>query len=197
MNIKPYWPVIIFSTLYLLIGGAYFLVNNNSEFIIYIVVIVAILGGVFASLKYTKFPVWMLWLLSFWGLMHVLGGAVDTSDGVLFAYRIYPFIDFGGDFYILKYDQMVHGYLYGLVAVMAYHSLQTLLHTKKSGFALTLVSVLVSLGISSLNEIMEFLISLKMVNGVGGYENTMLDLCFNFAGALVGVVIYLKFRKKM
>ena len=173
------------------------MVNNNSEFIIYIVVIVAILGGVFASLKYTKFPVWMLWLLSFWGLMHVLGGAVDTSDGVLFAYRIYPFIDFGGDFYILKYDQMVHGYLYGLVAVMAYHSLQTLLHTKKSGFALTLVSVLVSLGISSLNEIMEFLISLKMVNGVGGYENTMLDLCFNFAGALVGVVIYLKFRKKM
>ncbi len=191
MLTKKHYAVLAFSALYLLIGGWYFWRDLNSEFVIYIGVIAVLLGGVFATLSYTRFPVWMLSAFSFWGLLHVLGGAVVIGDHVLFAHRIYPFLDMGGDFYILKYDQVVHFYLYGLVAVMTFHLLRQ--HLAKTGHRrlLALVAILTAVGVSALNEIMEFLISLKMENGVGGYDNTMLDIIANLLGAIVAVVIYL------
>ena len=183
--------LILFNTLYLLAGGIYFLRDLNHEFVIYIAVIIVIIGGVFATVKHTKFPSWMLWALSIWGLMHVLGGAVETRDGVLFAYRIYPFIDQGGEFYILKYDQVVHGYLYGLVSLMAYHVLRVSFKAVGGVFAVSLAAVLIAVGISALNEIMEFLIAISLErNGVGGYDNAMLDFVFNLVGAVVAIVGY-------
>lgn len=189
---KTHIPVIAFSSLYLLAGVIYFARDFNLEFVIYVAVIIAIFAAVFTTLRYTKFPVWMLWLLSVWGLMHVLGGAVETRDGVLFAYRIYPLLDYGGDFYILKYDQVVHAYLYGLVALMSYHTLRVPLGiTKGHTVLVALAATLISLGVSGLNEIMEFLIAVTVErNGVGGYENAMLDLIFNWGGAAVAVVAY-------
>ena len=185
----------VFTLTYLLLGGIYFLQDFNLEFVIYIAVIMAIFGGVLLLHKSVRFPMWMLWMLSVWGLMHVLGGAVPTSDGVLFAHRIYPFLDLGGEFYILKYDQVVHLYLYGLVAVMAHHLIRQQLNISGHNKLMFVLAVLASVGVSALNEIMEFLISIFMVNGVGGYENTMLDICFNLTGALLAVAIYLKFKK--
>jgi hypothetical protein len=197
MLTKQHWYVIAFSALYLIAGGVYFARDLNNEFVIYVAVIVAIFAGVFTTLRTTQFPVWMLWLLSVWGLMHVAGGAVQTSDGVLFAYKIYPFLDYGGDFYILKYDQVVHAYLYGLVAMLAYHTLRVPLQIKGHGFLVALAAVMISLGVSSLNEIMEFLIAMTLErNGVGGYENAMLDFIFNLGGAVVGVLVYQSVVKK-
>jgi hypothetical protein len=190
MLTKQHYYVIAFSALYLIAGGIYFARDFNNEFVIYVAVIVAIFAGVFATLRTTQFPIWMLWLLSVWGLMHVAGGAVSTPDGVLFAYKIYPFIDYGGDFYILKYDQVVHGYLYGLVAMMSYHVLRVPLAIRDHGFLVLLAAVLISVGVSALNEIMEFLIAITLErNGVGGYENAMLDFIFNLSGAVIGVLI--------
>jgi len=158
--------LLIFNALYLALGGLYFASKLNFEFIIYVAVIVLILGGVFASLKYTRFPVWMLWLLSVWGLLHILGGSVQTADGVLFAYRIYPLLDLVTEFYILKYDQFVHFYLYGVVAIMAYHLLADRLDVRKHRTLIFLFAVMSSLGVGGMNEIMEFFISLSMENGV-------------------------------
>ncbi len=192
-----HWYVIAFSALYLFVGGLYFARDFNLEFVIYVGVIVAIFAGVFATLRHTRFPVWMLWLLSVWGLMHVLGGLVETRDGVLFTYRIYPFFDGGGDFFILKYDQVVHFYLYGLVALMSYHALRVPLAVVGSTFLVALSAALISLGVSSLNEIMEFLIAVNLErHGVGGYHNAMLDLIFNGAGAAVAVVVYAVMEKQ-
>ena len=193
---KNHWYIIAFSVLYLLAGGVFFLRDFNNEFVIYVAVIVAIFGGVFATLRATQFPVWMLWLLSVWGLMHVAGGAVQIGDHVLFAHKIYPFLDLGGDFYILKYDQVVHAYLYGLVALMAHHTLRVPLKVTGHVLLVGLAASMISLGISGLNEIMEFLIAVNMEeNGVGGYENAMLDLIFNFSGAVVALGILYVGRK--
>ncbi len=194
---KSLIPVVSFSVLYLIVGGLYFARDLNLEFVIYVAVIVTIFAGVFGTLRWTKFPVWMLWLLSIWGLMHVAGGSVQTSDGVLFAYRIYPFLDLGGDFYILKYDQVVHAYLYGLVALMTYHALRVPLAVKGHGFLVALMAIMASLGVSGMNEIMEFLIAVTVErNGVGGYENAMLDLIFNFSGATLAVLGMVFLSKK-
>lgn len=197
MCAKPYWPIVVFCCSYLLLGGLYFAQDFNLEFVIYIAVIFIIFAGVFATLRYTQFPVWMLWLLSFWGIMHVAGGALPTDDGVLFSYRIYPFLDNGGDFFILKYDQVVHFVLYGLVALMSYHVLRVPLNIKNKTFLVALAAVLLSLGVSSLNEIMEFLIAVNLErNGVGGYENAMLDLIFNFSGALIASIAYADIERR-
>lgn len=195
MENKSLKALIVFTLGYLILGSIYFIQNFNIEFVIYVVVIVIILGGVLVTLPKTKFPIWMLWLLSVWGLMHVLGGAVETPDGVLFAYRIFPLIDNGGEFYILKYDQVVHGYLYGVVAIMSHYLLRTKLMVSGHNITVFLFAVLAALGISSLNEIMEFIISMNMQNGVGGYDNTMLDMCFNLGGALVATWVYLSMKK--
>lgn len=180
----------IFTVGYLGFGAVTFMGSGNAEFIIYVAVIVGIFAGTLLLHRVVQFPVWMLWLLSIWGLMHILGGAVRIDDHVLFAHHIYPFIDRGGEFYILKYDQVVHGYLYGLVALMAHHAIAQYYRLPHRGWMLALIAVLVSLGISGLNEIMEFFISLTMENGVGGYDNTMLDMCFNLTGAIVAVGLY-------
>ena len=193
------WALWIFNATYLFWGGAYFLQDLNFEFVIYVAVIVVIIGSVLLTAHKTEFPAWQLWLLSIWGVMHVLGGTVMIDGGVLFGYHIYPLLDLGGDFYILKYDQVVHAYLYGLVAVMAFFQLRRMA-AASSIVTLLFISVLISEGISALNEIMEFLIAVSIEeNGVGGYENAMLDLMFNLGGALVAAGLYagvIKLREK-
>jgi len=197
MRTSPLTPLIAFNALYITLGGIYFWRDLNSEFIIYIAVIVALVGGVIATTHYTRFPSWMLWLFSIWGLMHVLGGMIETRDGVLFAYRIYPFLDLGGEFYILKYDQVVHAYLYGLVALMSHHVIRNVFGVVGHTFLVLLAAVLISVGISGLNEIMEFLISVNIEdNGVGGYVNTMLDMIFNLGGAVLATLFYTAMRSR-
>ncbi len=191
MLTKSHYLILAFNFLYLALGGLYFLRELNSEFVIYILVIAILLAGVFGTLKTTQFPYWILWAFSLWGLMHVLGGAVVIGDHVLFAHRIYPLLDWGGDFYILKYDQVVHGYLYGLVALMAYHVLRNSFGIVRRTWGVALAAVLISVGVSALNEIMEFGISLTVQNGVGGYDNTMLDFVFNLGGACSAMTFYL------
>jgi uncharacterized membrane protein YjdF len=191
------WALWIFNATYLFWGGAFFLQDLNLEFIIYVAVIVVIIGGVLLTAHRTEFPSWQLWLLSVWGLLHVLGGAVTVDGGVLFGYRIYPFLDLGGDFYILKYDQVVHFYLYGVVAAMAYHLLRNSLVLKAHTGLVAVFAIMTSVGVSALNEIMEFLIAVTVErNGVGGYENAMIDLIFNLAGAVIAIGFYILISKE-
>jgi len=194
-NNQSFTALKIFTGLYLLLGGAFFVQNLDFEFIAYVVVLLGIFSGVLWLQKSAHFPSWLLWLLSFWGLLHILGGSIPTTDGVLFAYRIYPLLDLGGEFYILKYDQVVHAYLYGVVAVMSYHLIRHKLLSQGQNTLVFLLAVMTSLGVSGLNEIMEFFISLTVQNGVGGYHNTMLDMCFNLAGALLATWAYVKLKR--
>jgi putative membrane protein len=190
--IKPQLAVLAFTVLYLVIGGFYFLQDSNLEFVIYVGVIVAVFAVLFGTLKTTKFPTYILWLISIWGLMHILGGSVQTPDGVLFAYRIHPFLDLGGDFYILKYDQVVHGYLYGVMTLVFVHLIRVPLRAAGPVWIVFITAIMASMGVSAMNEIMEFFIAVTLErNGVGGYENAMLDLVFNCAGAIVALAILL------
>ena len=186
------YRVIAFSLIYLLLGGLYFLKDLNFEFVIYVGVIAAAFLLLFGTLHITRFPTYLLWLISFWGILHILGGSVPTEDGVLFAYRIYPFLDYGGEFYVLKYDQVVHAYLYGVMSLVFLHLIRRTLLADGRLWIIVLVAVMASMGVSAMNEIMEFLIAINLEqNGVGGYENAMLDLMFNFAGAAVAPALLL------
>jgi putative membrane protein len=177
--------------LYLLYFGQHYVSALNYEFIAYAGLIVVIMALLYGTLSITRFPLYVVAGLSIWGLLHMMGGSVMTSDGVLYAWKMYPFFDGGSEFYILKFDQLVHAGLYGVVALMFLHLLREVLGIKTHVAFIAVVAMLASAGFSIINEIIEFAAVVALPEtGVGGYYNTVLDLIFNFAGAAGAVVGY-------
>ena len=112
-----------------------------------------------------------------------------VSDGVLYAWRIYPVYAGGGEFFILKFDQVVHGYLYAVVGLLFLHLLREYFGNQHSQILVGFIAVMAALGVSGVNELIEFIAVLTVPdNGVGGYFNLMLDMVFNFAGAMLAVL---------
>ena len=122
----------------------------------------------------------ILWGLSIWGFVHMLGGSLMTSDGVLYAWRIFPFIVGEGGMYILKFDQVVHFYGFGITALVAHHLISLNWKNNGSKKLLYLFPVLISAGFGVLNEIIEFASFLIWPDTwVGDFYNVSLDLVFN------------------
>lgn len=187
--------VLIFTLLYTVGAGGYFALQGNFEFLWYVLVMALIAGIIGATLPKTQFPDWVLWLLSIWGLLHMAGGGVPVGDSVLYRYMVWPIFDGGGDFVFFKYDQLVHAYGFG-VAALATQSILSRTMASTSGFWIAFTAALVSMGLSVVNEIVEFVaVIIAPDTGVGDFYNLELDLVFNTLGAIVAVLLYQLIRK--
>ncbi len=187
--------VLAFTLLYTFGAGAWFAVRGNFEFIWYIVVMLMIVGLVGATLRKTQFPDWVLWLLSIWGLLHMAGGGVPVGDSVLYRYMIWPVFNGGGDFVLFKFDQLVHAYGFGVAALAAYTILSRSM-VGSSTFAVSFTAILVSMGLSVVNEIVEFIaVIVAPDTGVGDFYNLELDLVFNTLGAIMAIALYQILKK--
>ena len=187
--------VLIFTVLYTAAFSVYFIADFNIEFIAYIGVNVFIFTLLFTTLDKTRIPVSILAGLSFWGLLHMMGGSVQTADGVLYDWKMLPFFDGGGELYILKFDQFVHGYLYAVVALLFLHLLRNYFLNRHSQILVGFIAVTASIGVGAINEMIEFIAVLTVPDtGVGGYFNTVLDIVFNFIGALLAVLGFYLFQ---
>jgi len=168
----------------------HYLQAANYEFLAYAGSIAMIIVLLYGTLRWSRFPTYIILGITIWGLMHMLGGSVQTTDGVLYAYRIYPFFDGGGEFYVLKMDQVIHAYLYGVVGLMFLHLLREVIGIKTHSVLVAVIAVFAAAGFSIINEIIEFWAAVNIPdNGVGGYHNTVLDMIFNLGGALVAVTL--------
>tara|TARA_B100002051_G_C16743519_1_gene645869 strand:+ start:1063 stop:1662 length:600 start_codon:yes stop_codon:yes gene_type:complete len=175
----------------------YYLQAADYEFLAYAGTIAVVTALLFGTLKWSRFSNGIILGVTIWGLLHMLGGSVMTADGVLYAWRIFPFFDGGGEFYILKFDQVVHAFLYGIVGLMFYHLLREVVGVKTHTLLVAAVAIFAGAGFSIINEIIEFLAAVNIPNtGVGGYHNTVLDMIFNLAGALIAVVIKVGIDKR-
>ena len=98
----------------------YYLQALNYEFFAYAITIAVVTVALFSTLKWTRFPNGIIVGVTIWGLMHMLGGSIMTADGVLYAWRILPIFDGGGEFYILKFDDLKKHIVFALpfVAIM-------------------------------------------------------------------------------
>lgn len=183
---------LLFSNILLVVGfGMYYLKSFNYEFVAYAGTIAVVTAVLFGTLRYTKFSTLILAGMTLWGLLHMLGGSVMVESGVLYTYRIYPFFDGGGDFYVLKMDQVIHAFLYGVFGLMFLHVLREIIGIKTHRVLIAAIAVFAAAGFSILNEIVEFTMAVTLPEtGVGGYENTVLDLIFNLCGALLAVSVY-------
>lgn len=189
---KKYLGPILFALTYVIAFATYYFSKGDWEFLWYIVVLVFFLVLIIGTIKYTKLSLISVWGLCIWGLLHMIGGGVVFSGDVLYAWKILPVYDAGGEFFILKFDQVVHTFGFAVATLVMYEIISS--RWKNGGRFLIFVAILSGMGLGVINEIAEFIAVLAFPEtGVGGYYNTLLDLVFNTVGAgLVGIFLYLK-----
>jgi len=183
--------VVIFTLVYLAVSIVAAVVTRNREFIFYIVVMCILMVAVAAVHRRVGFGSGVLWGLSVWGLLHMAGGMipvpaswpVNGPQRVLYSWWLVP--------NLLKYDQIVHAYGFGLTTLACWQGLQVLVagagHTNLPPTlgGLTLCAA-AAMGFGALNEVVEFMATLLVPEtNVGGYVNTGWDLVSNTVGALL------------
>jgi hypothetical protein len=179
----------IFTASYITVFTVWFLSIGNLEFIIYVITMVALVLLVAISLRKAEFPLAMLWALSFWGLAHMAGGGLPVGEAVLYNLELFPIIE-TERLFILKYDQLVHAYGFGITAWMLHHLLTRSFPPICGTVTALVYPALASMGLGAVNEMIEFSAVLAVPDtNVGGYVNTALDLCFNALGAILTMAV--------
>src|SRR3989344_1745603 len=188
MNLKrSHWYLIAFNLLYLSAFSIYYASINNYEFLTYIAVILIIGFITLLTLKKSKLDLLALWGLSLWGLLHMAGGGIKINGSSLYSQHLINIVDKGGQFFILKMDQLIHFYGFAVAAIIVYQLVQP--HIKSKSLAI-FVAWIGSMGLGALNEVIEFVAFVSLANtGVGDIYNTGLDLIFNLFGALAGALV--------
>src|SRR5262249_23428925 len=178
------WPrgVIAFTLLYMLASIAGAIGAGNREFIFYIAVMCVLIGAVGAVHRRVEFSGGVLWGLSLWGLAHMAGGLlpvpaswpINGEHRVLYSWWLVP--------NLLKYDQIVHAFGFGMTTVVCWEGLQSLVRgitqseLRPSAGALTLCAA-AGMGFGALNEVVEVVATLLVPEtNVGGYVYTGRDL---------------------
>jgi len=192
---KGEWFLILFNLAYILGFTAYYVAIRNFEFLWYVAVLVFFFALIISTIKRSKFDYIILWSLSLWGLMHMAGGGVVVAGDVLYAFPLIP-IAGSGDLFILKYDQFVHFFGFGVATLVVHHLLKPYLNEKTNWKVVYPILVVAGAGLGVLNEIVEFVAVLVFSEtGVGGYANMALDLVFNTLGA-VTAVLFIHIRRR-
>ena len=179
----------LFTLAYVLGFTIWFLSIGNFEFIVYIVTMAILIGLVAFSLRVAEYPAAMLWALTVWGLAHMAGGGVPVNGSVLYNLHLIPVVE-TTQYFILKYDQVVHAYGFGVTAWLLHHLMTRHFPETRGTKTAYVFSALGAMGLGAANEIIEFSAVLLVPDtNVGGYYNTALDLCFNAMGAIVAMVL--------
>lgn len=185
-----YRGLITFTLIYLLCAAYFYFSRGNWEFVAYLGVTIGIGLLLMGTARKSGLDHLVLWMLSIWGLLHMLGGILPVGDTVLYGWRIYPFMDRGGDFYILKMDQVIHFYGFLTAAIVMHQLISRRSVAWVHPGMLIFFAAIGSLGLSAVNEIIEFIAFASLEEtGVGDIYNMGLDLIFNAAGALAGACI--------
>lgn len=161
--------------------------RGNYEFLLYVVVILLVAAVVLWKQRHIRFDPVILWGLTAWGLLHMAGGNVPVGDGVLYGVQVFPLFP---NHSILRFDQIVHFFGFGVATLIAHHLLRFLLRGDIRGRStLAFLTILMGSGFGAVNEIVEFLAVLALPEtGVGGYENTLWDLVFNLLGGIAATL---------
>ncbi len=165
--------------------------RGNHEFLLYVAVIIVLLGLLVWQQPKMKFDTTVLWGLTVWGLIHMAGGNIRVGEGVLYEVILLPLVP---SLNILRYDQVVHTFGFGVATLVCFHMLRPYLRDGVGRpAALMFLVVMMGTGLGALNEILEFIAVLTMPDtNVGGYEHTSLDLSSNLLGSTIAAVVFLR-----
>lgn len=179
----------LFTLAYVAGFTVFFLSIGNYEFIVYILTMAALISLIALSLRKAEYPPAMLWALTIWGLAHMAGGGVPVAGSVLYNLRLLPIVE-TGEVFILKYDQLVHAYGFGVSAWLLRHLLLRHFPDTLGTTTSYVYPALAAMGLGAVNEMVEFSAVLMVPDtNVGGYYNTALDLVFNAGGAVIAMLL--------
>jgi len=187
-------PILAFTLAYLAVATVAAVRGRSGEFLLYIgamAVLLMVVAVVHARVKLTTAT---LWGLSIWGLAHVAGGLapvpaswpIKGESHVLYNLWLAPGL--------LKYDQLVHAYGFGLVTWVCWQGLNGAFARSGANarptVGLLTLCVAAGMGFGAANEVVEFIATLTMPEtNVGGYENTGWDLVSNTVGCLTAAAL--------
>jgi putative membrane protein len=182
--------VALFTAAYVSAFTVWFLIRGNYEFVVYVITMLVFITLIGRSLRASEYPLPMLWALSVWGLLHMAGGGVPVGDTVLYAAQVVPITPKNGEMTLLKYDQIVHFYGFGVTAWVLWHLMRRHFPNLNGTWTILVYPALGAMGLGALNEIIEFIAVLSVPEtNVGGYLNTALDLVFNTLGAVFAMAV--------
>ena len=186
-------PVMAFTAIYLaaaVMGAAF---TGNGEFVFYLGVMAVLIVVIFVVHRRIQMSSALLWALSVWGLLHMAGGLVaippswthEPPNAVLYSWWIVP--------KLLKYDQLVHAYGFGVTTWLCYHAWRSIVKTHgialQPSIGVLTLCIAAGMGFGALNEIVEFIAVLSLPNtNVGGYINTGWDLVANAVGCVAAAI---------
>jgi len=193
--------VFFFTLFYIFAFSIGFLIGGNYEFVIYTAVMLGATFGALYVLRDLEIPSGFLWALSGVGVLHMLGGGVHVNGDRLYGLILYPLYISSTDpgLAIFRYDQLVHILGYGIIAACIHYLLRRS-NPEGDPVIRALITVFITMGLGSLNEMAEFAATLVLPStGVGDYSNTLLDLTSNTLGAIVevaGFESYISLKKR-
>src|SRR3989338_2791362 len=183
---KSQIPILIINILSLIIFTFFFLSRGNYEFLFYVGVIIFFLALIVLTNNKVNYPDIVLWGLTLWSILHMSGGGIIVNGKVLYSLILFPIV--GEPYLIFKYDQLVHIIGFGVATLAMYYLLEPSLKDRNKLVSLSIIIVMAGLGVGALNEIIEFFATVVVPStGVGGYENTSLDLVSDLVGALIAL----------
>jgi hypothetical protein len=187
-TIKSHRNIFFFNITYLVFAALYFLTQKNFEFLWYLVVLFFLFFLIILTLEHTHFDHLILWGFSIWGLLHLLGGGLVIKDNVLYGLILLPLFEMQNE-WVLKYDQVVHFYGFGVATLACAVLLSSKLRVQKLTTQLKFLIVCMGMGLGALNEVIEFLAVIFIPEtNVGGYVNTSLDLISNALGSCCALI---------
>lgn len=191
---KSQIPVLIFTLIYLIVSLFIFIKRANHEFVLYVGVIIFLFLVILFTNKKVSYPNFVLWLLSIWGLFHMLGGGLLFKEGSMRLYEVI-LIPLSNTYPIFRYDQFVHIFGFFAATILMWVLIKPVLKKDFENWAaISIVIVMAGLGVGAFNELVEFLaVVLFPETGVGGFLNVSLDLVADLIGSILAMIyIYLR-----
>lgn len=152
--------------------------GHLQEFFVYAVAILTVIAAAWKYLRHRPVPAWILTMVQTGIVMHFAGGLALWEEA-----RLYDAV-----FFNIRYDKYVHfvnSFICGWFLYFLYFRLLGIARWLRE-----LQQIVGVLGIGAVVEIIEYLVTLTVVhNGVGGYDNNMLDMIANFAGSVFCIVV--------
>ena len=188
-------PILVVNLIYFPFFSALAVSRSNYEFMLYAGVILVVAISIILAQHRVRFSGTILWGLTIWGLLHMAGGNLRVGDDVLYGLVLVPILP---SYEILRYDHFVHLFGFAVATLICHHLLRPYLQARiEHWFVLSILIVLMGSGVGAINEIIEFLAVKTMPRtGVGGYDNTLLDMVFNLLGGLLAVFILSRQRRQ-
>lgn len=166
--------------------------QKNWEFLYYGSTLVVIMLGVAWLDRRVQLPLYVLWGLFAWLVLHLAGGMISVPQSMvdtgmtnytLYNVRLAPWLP--------RYDQAVHAFGFFMSTLAAWRAISVASdHALRPTFGPLLAAGLIGMGCGGVNEVIEFIATRIMPHtNVGGFDNTGWDLVSNMVGCMLAMLV--------